>query len=59
VSYIWALNAFTLLCPVYLCYDWSMGCVRLIKDLEDPRILALAFALFLGAALLMCAIHKR
>jgi hypothetical protein len=38
-SYIYALNGWLLLCPEWLCFDWSMGCIPLIESLE-PRLLA-------------------
>jgi hypothetical protein len=37
-SYIYALNGWLLLCPEWLCFDWSMGCIPLIESLE-PRLL--------------------
>lgn len=30
-NYIYALNAWLLICPEWLCFDWSMGCIPLIK----------------------------
>ena len=27
--------------PWWLCFDWSMGCVPLLHELTDPRLLAL------------------
>ncbi|PNF29326.1 Transmembrane and TPR repeat-containing protein 4 [Cryptotermes secundus] len=38
-SYIYALNGWLLLCPEWLCFDWSMGCIPLVESLE-PRLLA-------------------
>uniref|UniRef100_A0A3P8UZS6 dolichyl-phosphate-mannose--protein mannosyltransferase n=1 Tax=Cynoglossus semilaevis TaxID=244447 RepID=A0A3P8UZS6_CYNSE len=38
-NYYYSLNAWLLLCPWWLCFDWSMGCVPLIKSTTDWRIL--------------------
>uniref|UniRef100_A0A671Q1B6 dolichyl-phosphate-mannose--protein mannosyltransferase n=1 Tax=Sinocyclocheilus anshuiensis TaxID=1608454 RepID=A0A671Q1B6_9TELE len=37
-NYYYSLNAWLLLCPWWLCFDWSMGCVPLIKSAADWRI---------------------
>ncbi|XP_057192408.1 protein O-mannosyl-transferase TMTC4 isoform X1 [Triplophysa rosa] len=37
-NYYYSLNAWLLLCPWWLCFDWSMGCVPLIKSASDWRI---------------------
>uniref|UniRef100_T1J4V1 dolichyl-phosphate-mannose--protein mannosyltransferase n=1 Tax=Strigamia maritima TaxID=126957 RepID=T1J4V1_STRMM len=52
-NYLYSLNAWLLLAPVWLCFDWSMGCVPLIKSVSDMRILAvLLFWLFLCGLIL-------
>ncbi|XP_071455403.1 protein O-mannosyl-transferase TMTC4-like [Hetaerina americana] len=39
-GYVWALNAWLLLCPEWLCFDWSMGSIPLISSpTSDPRAL--------------------
>lgn len=38
-NYYYSLNAWLLLCPWWLCFDWSMGCVPLIKSASDWRII--------------------
>ncbi|KAG7467091.1 hypothetical protein MATL_G00149650 [Megalops atlanticus] len=40
-NYYYSLNAWLLLCPWWLCFDWSMGCVPLIKSVGDWRIISL------------------
>ncbi|XP_077339086.1 protein O-mannosyl-transferase TMTC4 isoform X3 [Lithobates pipiens] len=48
-NYYYSLNGWLLLCPWWLCFDWSMGCIPLIKSLSDFRIMAPAalwFCLF-------------
>uniref|UniRef100_A0A1B6KLG0 dolichyl-phosphate-mannose--protein mannosyltransferase n=1 Tax=Graphocephala atropunctata TaxID=36148 RepID=A0A1B6KLG0_9HEMI len=37
--YIYALNVWLLVCPEWLCFDWSMGCVPLILAPNDSRVL--------------------
>ncbi|XP_070096553.1 protein O-mannosyl-transferase TMTC4 isoform X2 [Equus przewalskii] len=41
-NYYYSLNAWLLLCPWWLCFDWSMGCIPLIKSVGDWRVIALA-----------------
>lgn len=36
-SYTYILNVFILLCPIWLCFDWSMGCIELIDSFLDLR----------------------
>jgi len=40
LCYIHALNAWILLCPQWLCFDWAFNCVPLIHSLQDRRNLA-------------------
>lgn len=52
-SYLYALNGWLLLCPNWLCFDWSMGCVpTLTSPLADARLLAVLL-LWTVAALLL------
>lgn len=53
-NYIYFLNFWLLICPDWLCFDWSMGCVPLINgiDLRISFVLLLwitfgAFGMFL------------
>ncbi|XP_063069680.1 protein O-mannosyl-transferase TMTC4 [Engraulis encrasicolus] len=39
-NYYYSLNAWLLLCPWWLCFDWSMGCVPLIQSAADWRVVA-------------------
>ncbi|KAK2573721.1 Protein O-mannosyl-transferase TMTC4 [Acropora cervicornis] len=41
-NYLYAVNAWLLIVPQWLCFDWSMGCVPLIKSFTDPRLLCIA-----------------
>uniref|UniRef100_A0A3B3DKW8 dolichyl-phosphate-mannose--protein mannosyltransferase n=1 Tax=Oryzias melastigma TaxID=30732 RepID=A0A3B3DKW8_ORYME len=49
-NYYYSLNAWLLLCPWWLCFDWSMGCVPLIKSATDWRMvwLLLLWCFLLG-----------
>lgn len=38
-SYLYALNAWLLLNPCWLCFDWSMGCVPVITTFTDARFI--------------------
>ncbi|XP_029460365.1 protein O-mannosyl-transferase TMTC4 isoform X1 [Rhinatrema bivittatum] len=63
-NYYYSLNAWLLLCPWWLCFDWSMGCIPLIKSLSDWRIIALAALWFCLSGLICQALcsedcHKR
>ncbi|KOX77837.1 Transmembrane and TPR repeat-containing protein 4 [Melipona quadrifasciata] len=49
-SYVYCLNIWLLICPEWLCFDWSMGCIPLIINFNDKRILfVLLFWLIVGA----------
>ncbi|XP_060047798.1 protein O-mannosyl-transferase TMTC4 isoform X2 [Erinaceus europaeus] len=63
-NYYYSLNAWLLLCPWWLCFDWSMGCLPLITSPRDLRVLALValwlcLAGLLGQALCSQDGHKR
>uniref|UniRef100_A0A8C6SMQ6 dolichyl-phosphate-mannose--protein mannosyltransferase n=1 Tax=Neogobius melanostomus TaxID=47308 RepID=A0A8C6SMQ6_9GOBI len=49
-NYYYCLNAWLLVCPWWLCFDWSMGCVPLIKSAADWRMiwLLLLWCILLG-----------
>ena len=38
-SHIYAISAWILLTPDWLCFDWAMGCLSLIKEYHDLRII--------------------
>ncbi|XP_039110215.1 protein O-mannosyl-transferase TMTC4 isoform X3 [Hyaena hyaena] len=63
-NYYYSLNAWLLLCPWWLCFDWSMGCIPLIKSAGDWRVIALAALWFCLIGLICQALcskdsHKR
>ncbi|XP_060681826.1 protein O-mannosyl-transferase TMTC4 isoform X1 [Hemiscyllium ocellatum] len=39
-NYYYSLSTWLLVCPWWLCFDWSMGCLPLIKSVGDIRIFA-------------------
>ena len=53
-NYIYSINSWILLCPWWLCFDWSMGCVPLITDLTDGRMLFILLFLVIFS----CLIYK-
>ncbi|XP_035383909.1 protein O-mannosyl-transferase TMTC1 isoform X2 [Electrophorus electricus] len=54
--YLLAFNAWLLLAPVMLCYDWQVGSIPLVESLWDARNIAtLVLALCMLALCLHCA----
>ncbi|KZC07388.1 Transmembrane and TPR repeat-containing protein 4 [Dufourea novaeangliae] len=47
-SYIYCLNVWLLICPEWLCFDWSMGCVPLITTCDERIIFVIIFWLILN-----------
>ncbi|CAD7092475.1 unnamed protein product [Hermetia illucens] len=45
-NFLYTLNAWILLCPDWLSFDWALGCVKLMESFLDSRILGV-FALYL------------
>lgn len=41
-NYLYSLNAWLLVCPEWLSFDWAMGCVPLLSHVNDIRLLAIA-----------------
>ncbi|XP_041974210.1 protein O-mannosyl-transferase TMTC4-like isoform X2 [Aricia agestis] len=58
-NYIYFLNAVLLLWPHWLCYDWSMGCIPLIKDFQDYRLLFVVLLYIYGAIFVINCIDVR
>ncbi|TRY92082.1 hypothetical protein DNTS_005870 [Danionella cerebrum] len=53
--YLLAFNAWLLLAPIMLCYDWQVGSIPLVESLWDGRnIASLALALVMLALTLKC-----
>eukprot|EP00057_Strongylocentrotus_purpuratus_P016302 XP_011670776.1 PREDICTED: transmembrane and TPR repeat-containing protein 4 [Strongylocentrotus purpuratus] len=54
-SYVYSLNAWLLLNPWWLCFDWSMGCVPVIQTPLDPRVVApIVFWIIMGVIVFYC-----
>ncbi|XP_063392761.1 protein O-mannosyl-transferase TMTC4 [Cydia fagiglandana] len=52
-SYLYVLNILLLIWPQWLCYDWSMGCVPLVEDILDFRLVFVLAMYFYGAVVLI------
>jgi len=56
-SYIYLINIWIMICPIWLCFDWSMGCIPLIQlnsFPKDPRL----FIIFGFWTILLLVLHK-
>ncbi|XP_064455540.1 protein O-mannosyl-transferase TMTC4-like [Ornithodoros turicata] len=58
-NYVYSLNAWLLVHPLWLCFDWSMGCLPVIQSLCDPRLIAVATFWALVASLLYSSLFGR
>lgn len=47
-NYIYCLNAWLLICPIWLCFDWSMGCVPLITGYDYRIFMIIVFWVLFG-----------
>lgn len=58
-NYIYCLNIWLLICPIWLCFDWSMGCISLITG-HDYRIFVVIIFWLLFGSLIMYTfmVHK-
>ncbi|EDW80903.1 uncharacterized protein Dwil_GK11776 [Drosophila willistoni] len=37
-QYLLVMNLWLMLCPQWLCYDWALGCVKLVTSIWDLRL---------------------
>ncbi|KAG7199292.1 hypothetical protein KM043_018148 [Ampulex compressa] len=51
-SYVYCLNIWLLICPEWLCFDWSMGCVPLITEYDKRLIAICVYWMVFGAFML-------
>ena len=51
-SYLLSFNAWLLLAPIVLCYDWQVGSIPLVESLGDVRLVATV--LLAGVMLALC-----
>ena len=56
-QYVYVLNIVIMILPNWLCYDWAMGCISLINEFSDPRVLAI-FAMWLTVSLVLVSKKK-
>ncbi|EDV91013.1 protein O-mannosyl-transferase TMTC4 [Drosophila grimshawi] len=50
-QYLFVVNFWLLLCPQWLCFDWALGCVSLVRTIYDLRMQAvIAFYSFILVA---------
>ncbi|XP_035733184.1 protein O-mannosyl-transferase TMTC4-like isoform X1 [Vespa mandarinia] len=47
-SYIYSINIWLLICPEWLCFDWSMGCIPLITGYDKRIFFIILFWTFFG-----------
>lgn len=58
-NYIYCLNIWLLICPVWLCFDWSMGCVSLITGYDYRIFVIIIFWLLFGALIMYTFILRK
>ncbi|CAG0890274.1 unnamed protein product [Darwinula stevensoni] len=56
-QYIYTLNSWLMVNPHWLCFDWSMGCIPLINEITDPRVLAPLLFWLITGLLIWRALH--
>ncbi|XP_015190840.1 PREDICTED: transmembrane and TPR repeat-containing protein 4-like isoform X2 [Polistes dominula] len=58
-SYIYSINMWLLICPVWLCFDWSMGCIPLITGYDKRIFFIILFWMFIGTIIVhIFSAHK-
>ncbi|XP_026764670.2 protein O-mannosyl-transferase TMTC4-like [Galleria mellonella] len=57
-NYIYFLNSLLFIWPQWLCYDWSMGCIPIIRSTLDYRI-TLIILMFTYVVLILIAILNK
>ncbi|XP_026727390.1 transmembrane and TPR repeat-containing protein 4-like [Trichoplusia ni] len=58
-NYVYFLNLLLFIWPKWLCYDWSMGCIQLVQNLTDSRIILIAVMYLYGFLLLKSVISRK
>ncbi|RWS21942.1 transmembrane and TPR repeat-containing protein 4-like protein, partial [Leptotrombidium deliense] len=58
-NYIYVLNAWIIIHPLWLCFDWSMGCVPLITSFLDLRLLSVFCFWFLFFTLIYQSFYSK
>ncbi|KYN09382.1 Transmembrane and TPR repeat-containing protein 4 [Trachymyrmex cornetzi] len=58
-NYIYCLNIWLLICPIWLCFDWSMGCISLITSYDYRTFVVIIFWFMFGTLIMYTVIsHK-
>ncbi|XP_011058612.1 PREDICTED: transmembrane and TPR repeat-containing protein 4 isoform X1 [Acromyrmex echinatior] len=58
-NYIYCLNIWLLICPIWLCFDWSMGCISLITNYDYRTFVVIIFWFMFGTLIMYTFIsHK-
>ncbi|XP_058788796.1 protein O-mannosyl-transferase TMTC4-like [Phymastichus coffea] len=57
-NYIYCLNLWLLICPEWLCFDWSMGCVPLIHGIDFRIIFIICLWVLFGLLILILLSEK-
>jgi len=58
-NYIYCLNIWLLVCPIWLCFDWSMGCISLISGYDYRTFVVIIFWFMFGTLIMYTFIsHK-
>lgn len=51
--FLHSINTWLLICPHWLSFDWSMGCVQVVKTWNDYRLLVLCVYLLVFSAIIL------
>lgn len=57
-NYIYWINFWILLCPHWLCFDWSMGCIPVIYGLDRRIIFVILLWLLIGSFIYTIVIEE-
>ena len=57
-AHVWSRSVWLLACPVVLSYDWQMGSIPLVTQLNDHRNVLSAALLLSVCALLFCVVVR-
>lgn len=58
-NYIYCLNMWLLICPVWLSFDWSMGCISLITGCDYRIFVIIIFWLIFGTLIIYMFISRK
>ncbi|KAJ0181217.1 hypothetical protein K1T71_003302 [Dendrolimus kikuchii] len=58
-NYVYFLNFLLLIWPQWLCYDWSMGCIPVLKEVDDYRIIFVIIMYIYGLLFIRALMDKQ